>query len=181
MLLPYAARVAIALARSAPKGRTGIFDEVRLPMRIWPTDVDLYFHTNNGAYLTLMDTGRYQLALRTGLGLLMVRRNCWPVLAGSIVRFRRELKLLEAFELATRFLGWDGKWLFIEQRFEKGTEVYAAAVHKAVMRQGGKSMPFEEIAREMGWRGPSPALPDLEAWQAVLSAKDRKNGAEATA
>ncbi|HEY3451534.1 MAG TPA: acyl-CoA thioesterase [Myxococcales bacterium] len=179
MLLPYAARIALALARALPTQRIGIFDETRLPMRIWPTDVDLYFHANNGSYLTLMDAGRYQLAYRTGLAEVMMRRNCWPVLGGAIVRFRRELRLLESFELATRFLGWDGKWIFIEQRFEKAGEVHAAAVHKAVMRQGGKSVPFAEIAAECGWHGPSPALPDLEAWQAVLGSKDKKNGAEA--
>jgi len=176
MLLPYSARVALALARSLPQGRMGIFDEARLPMRIWPTDVDLYLHANNGSYLTLMDAGRYQLAFRTGLYRVMLRRNCWPVLGGAIVRFRRELRLFEPFELATRFLGWEGKWLFIEQRLERAGEVHAAALHKAVMRQGGKSVPFAEIAAELDWHAPSPPLPDLEAWQAVLGSPRTSNG-----
>ena len=179
MLVPYTARIGLALARALPAGKIGMFDEARLPMRIWPTDVDLYFHANNGSYLTLMDAGRYQLAWRTGLAKVMLRRNCWPVLGGAIVRFRRELRLLESFELATRFLGWDGKWIFIEQRFEKGAEVHAAAIHKIVMRQRGRSVPFSELAVECGWHEPSPPLPDLDALQAVLASKEKGNGAGA--
>lgn len=176
MLLPYAARVAIALARSLPQRHLGLFGEARLPMRIWPTDVDLYLHANNGAYLTLMDAGRYQLAYLTGLFKVMLRRNAWPVLGGSIVRFRRELRLLERCELATRFLGWEGKWLFIEQRFEIGGSVHAAAIHKAVLRRGGKSLDFAPIAAQCGFHEPSPVLPELDAWQAVLGGRDAKPG-----
>ncbi len=173
MLLPYTARLVLTMARALPGRRVGIFDEVRMPMRIWPTDVDVYFHANNGSYLSLMDAGRWQLAWRTGLVQVMVRTNCWPVLGGAIVRFRRELKLLESFELATRFLGWDGKWLFIEQRFEKGGEVHASAILEAVMRKAGKSVPFADVAAECGWHKPSPPLPNLEAWKAVLGSRDK--------
>jgi len=174
MLVSYSARIALALARDLPRKRVPFFKELRLPMRVWPTDVDLYMHLNNGAYLTLMDVGRYQLALRTRLVNAMVRRSTWPVIGGAIVRFRRELRLFEGFELATRVLGWEGKWLFIEQRFEREGVVHAAAIHKVVMRQRGRSVPFEEIAREMGIDEPSPPLPDLAAWQAVLGGKDRR-------
>ena len=177
MLLTYTARIAVALARAIPAGRLGLFDEARLPVRVWPTDVDLYLHANNGSTLTLMDAGRYQLALRTGLARVMVRRNCWPVLGGAIVRFRRELRVLQALELVTRFLGWDGKWVFLEHRLERGGEVRTATVHEAVMRKGGRSVPFAELAAECGWTAPSPPLPDLEAWKAVLGSREKGNGA----
>jgi len=173
MLVPYAARVGLALARNLPRRRIAIFDEVRLPMRVWPTDVDFYMHLNNGAYLTLMDIGRYQLALRIGLARFMVTTGTWPVLGGSIVRYRRELRLFEGFELVTRTLGWEGKWFFIEQRFESGGTVSAAAIHKAVMRRKGKSLPFDGIAASLGWNEPSPPLPDLAAWESVLGSKER--------
>ncbi|MBI5544514.1 MAG: thioesterase family protein [Deltaproteobacteria bacterium] len=176
MLVPYAMRIALALGRGLPQGPLGFFGEARLPMRVWPTDVDFYLHANNGSYLTLMDAGRYQLALRTGLARVMLKRNCWPVLGGAIVRFRRELRLLERFELCSRLLGWRGKWFFIEQRFENDGVVHASAIHKAVMRRKGRSVPFEEIARACGCSVTSPPLPHLAAWQEVLASKERLAG-----
>jgi carbonic anhydrase/acetyltransferase-like protein (isoleucine patch superfamily) len=85
--------------------------------------------------------------------------------------------MLEPFALATRLLGWDGKWLFIEQRFEKQGVVHAAAVVKAVMRQRGRSIPFGDLARACGHLQPSPPLPDLERWEAVLASKVAKEAA----
>ena len=35
--------------------------------RVWPTDLDVSLHMNNGRYLTLMDLGRLDLMLRTGV------------------------------------------------------------------------------------------------------------------
>jgi acyl-CoA thioesterase FadM len=176
MFATYAARVALALARDLPKKRSPFFQELRLPMRVWPADIDLYFHMNNGAYLTLMDAGRYQLALRTGLVGVMVRKRTWPLLGGAIVRFRRELGMLDRFELVTRMLGWDGKWFFVEQRFERGGYVHAAAIVEAVMRKGGRSLPFAEIAEALGVHEPSPPLPDLETWKKVFAGRDRREG-----
>jgi acyl-CoA thioesterase FadM len=171
MFFSYTARVAMVLARSLPQRRISIFDEVRLPMWVWPTDIDLYFHLNNGAYLTMMDIGRYQLALRTGLFSVMWRRKTWPLLGGSIVRYRRDLKVFQRVCLTTRLVGWEGKWFFVEQRFERDDVVHAAAVHKVVMRKAGQSLPFAEIAEELGVSPTSPTVPDLAAWQTVLSGK----------
>jgi len=33
-------------------------DVSRVHARVWPTDLDLSLHVNNGRYLTLMDLGR---------------------------------------------------------------------------------------------------------------------------
>jgi len=42
--------------RSRPKLT---IDEVsRITLRVWPTDLDVYNHMNNGVFLTLMDIGR---------------------------------------------------------------------------------------------------------------------------
>lgn len=176
MLAPYAARLALLLARELPRTRLPFLAEVRLPMRVWPTDIDFYGHANNGSYLTLMDVGRYQLALRTGLYRWMLRHDAWPVLGGAVVRFRRELRLFARFELATRLVGWKGRWLFIEQRFEKDGAVHSAAIHKAVMRRRGKSVDFGEVAAAFGVEA-SPPLPELERWEAVLAPAERSRAA----
>lgn len=174
MLAPYAARLALLLARELPKERLPFLAEVRLPMRVWPTDIDFYGHANNGSYLTLMDVGRYQLALRTGLYRWMLRNNGWPVLGGAVVRFRREVRLMARFELVTRLRGWKDRWFFIDQRFEKDGCVHASAIHKAVMRRRGKSVDFGEVAASFGVDA-SPPLPDLDRWEAVLTPGERRS------
>ena len=36
-------------------------------LRVWPNDLDLNFHLNNGRFLSLMDLGRTRLSIRSGL------------------------------------------------------------------------------------------------------------------
>jgi hypothetical protein len=40
-----------------------------------------------------------------------------PIVGDAWGKFRRELRLFERFEIHTRMLGWDEKWLFVEHRF----------------------------------------------------------------
>jgi len=40
--------------------------ETSLTFMVWPSDVDVLIHMNNGRYLTLMDLGRVDASLRNG-------------------------------------------------------------------------------------------------------------------
>ena len=62
-----------------------------LRLRVWPNDLDLNVHMNNGRYLTIMDLGRLDLVLRTGLLKVMIRRGCLPVLSAASIRYRLPL------------------------------------------------------------------------------------------
>ena len=73
--------------------------------RVWPNDLDTSIHMNNGRYLTLMDLGRLDVMVRSGLW-----RRCshyWtPVANAVIVRFRRELRLFAALPPRNAHLAW---------------------------------------------------------------------------
>ena len=43
------------------RSRVSVMGPVRTPFRVWPTDLDLLRHVNNGVYLTIMDIGRLDL------------------------------------------------------------------------------------------------------------------------
>ena len=107
-------KVLIALFWQKP---LGIFEESRLHFRVWPGDLDVNLHMNNGRYLTLMDLGRTDMTGRIGLLRLMVKNKWRPVVAAQTIQFRRALQPFQRFELRTRFLTWRGEWLFLEQRF----------------------------------------------------------------
>src|SRR5512140_3284043 len=112
MLASYLTRMGVTLAAAPLRGRLGPLEEARIPMRVWPSDIDTYLHLNNGRYLTLMDFGRLEHWTRSGLMWAAVRRGWTPVAGAATVSFRRELRTFERFELTTRLAHWDEKWLY---------------------------------------------------------------------
>ncbi|MHB8872224.1 MAG: acyl-CoA thioesterase [Myxococcaceae bacterium] len=167
MLATYLARISLTLASGLVRDRVLVLDEVRMPMRVWPQDIDTYVHVNNGVYLTLMDQGRLEWTVRTGVGRQMLRRGWKPVLGAATVRFRRELRAFERFELVTRVAAFDEKWLYFAQRFEREGVVHADAFVKIVTKKAGVTVPPEEILAAVGPAVAPPQIPEaLSLWMA---------------
>ncbi len=153
--------------RSWREPRVGVLDEIRTGFRVWPGDLDTNRHMNNGRYLTMMDFGRFALLFRTGLW-DHVWKNRWaPVLASATIRWRRELRPFARYELATRIVGWDERWFFIEQRFLVGDTVAAQAVVRGTFLHRRKSVPPGDIFEKLGASHTSPPLPEyVRLWLA---------------
>ncbi|MNG22482.1 hypothetical protein D3C84_1069680 [compost metagenome] len=80
-------------------------------------------------------------------------------------KFRKELKLFEAFEIHTKMLGWNDKWSFVEHRFVKDGRVVGMVIMRGLFRAKQGNVPPAEFAREMGLPEYSPKLPAwLENW-----------------
>lgn len=159
MLGSYLARTTLTLAGSLRRPRVGALEEVRMPLRVWPTDLDTYGHVNNGRYLTLMDMGRLEWGLRTGLAFIMLKRRWYPVLGAASVEFRRELRAFQRCELVTKLAAWDDKWFYFEQRKEHAGQVYARAVVRGVTKHGRLTVPPAEVLATVGVESPSPLSP----------------------
>jgi len=63
----------------------------RKRFRVWPPDLDVLMHVNNGVYLTMLDVARVDLLLRSGAGARLWRKGFYPVVAAETIRFRRSL------------------------------------------------------------------------------------------
>ena len=98
--------------------RLGVLDSSILTFRVWPNDLDINLHMNNGRYLTIMDLGRADLMIRCGLGKVILKRRWMPVLGAVTIQYRRSLSPFQGFRLRTRILCWDEKWVFLEHRVE---------------------------------------------------------------
>ncbi|MDB5104731.1 MAG: thioesterase [Fibrobacteres bacterium] len=145
--------------------RRGILDESVVRFRVWPNDLDTNMHMNNGRYLTLMDLGRLDLLLRNGAVPFVLRNKWYPVLAGSLIRFRRPLNLFQKFEIRTRIVTWDSKWVYLEQFILRKGDVALQAYLKGVFVGPKGSVPITRLLELMGVKdAPPPMPPALGAW-----------------
>jgi len=99
-------------------------------LRVMPSDLDVYNHMNNGVFLTLMDLGRYDQGLRTGIWQIWNKKGWYPIVVNSTISYRKSLEPWQKFDLETKVVGWDDIAVYIEQRFVRNGEIYA----KAIMR-----------------------------------------------
>lgn len=150
----------------------------RLAFRVWPHDLDTSLHMNNGRYWSLMDLGRTDLMLRTGLWRAVLRHRWAPVVNAGAIRFRRELRLFQPLTLETRILCWSEGWLVMQHRMlrparDGGTIVAATALVRAALydRQAKSFVPVARLMAEIGVTAESPVpTPDVAAFLAAEDA-----------
>ena len=148
------------------------FEASILPFRVWFHDLDTSLHMNNGRYWTLMDLGRADLMLRSGLWRAVLRHGWVPVVNCGTIRFRRELRLFRRFRLETRIVCWRDNWVVIRHRVlaqaKDGSQIVAAAalVRAGLYDRAGKAyVPASRLLAELGVTGPSPeASPEIIAF-----------------
>lgn len=153
-------RLILVIVKALFRPRLDPLGESVLHFRVWPFDVDINGHMNNGRYLTLMDLGRTDLMMRTGMGRLVMQQKWMPVIASAKIRFRKSLLPFRKFTLQSRVLCWDEKWFFLEQRFVRDGRTVAYALVKGMLRKsGGYVAPGEIFERVLGRKVASPEMP----------------------
>ncbi|KAF0228363.1 MAG: hypothetical protein FD175_2144 [Beijerinckiaceae bacterium] len=158
------------------------FGVSRLKFRVWPLDLDTNLHLNNGRYLTIADLGRADLLTQTGLWRQVLKEGLLPMLSGSAIRYRRELKPFQAFTLESRIVCWRATTFVMEHRFvtrNAAGEPFTAAI--ALVRGGLYSkkhrqfVPAARLVEMAGYSGPSPAFePEVEAFLSVEDGLKRR-------
>jgi len=159
-------RLLLLLVTAGFRPRCEPFGPTRKRFIVWPPDLDVLFHVNNGVYLSMLDVARVDLLLRSGLAGPLRRQGFYPVVAAETIRFRRSLQLFQAFEVETAIIGWDDKAFIIQHRFLRGEELVADAVIRTrFLRRKGGTVSTHEVLAVIGRREPSPPLPPwVEAW-----------------
>lgn len=125
-----------------------------LGFRVWPHDLDTSLHMNNGRYWSLMDLGRTDLMLRTGLWRAVLRHRWVPVVNAGAIRFRRELRSFRAFRIETQILCWTENWLVMRHRVvsrgRDGADIVAAHALVRAALYDRPSRSFVPVARLLG-------------------------------
>ena len=100
---------------------------------VWPADLDLLGHMNNGRYFTITDIIRIEMFIRAGIWAEMKRRGLYAVMAGETVQFRKPLKPFQRYDIITKTLGWDDKFFYVEHKFVSQQGLHALMMLKAMV------------------------------------------------
>ncbi len=131
----------------------------------WPIDLDLNFEMNNGRVLSVYDIGRIPLAIRIGLGRVMIKNRWGFAMAGASVRYRRRILPFDRFEIHSRNVARDDKFFYIEQTVWKKGEAASNIVYRAAVTNKNGLVPTQVIAEAMGVPDWNPTPPDwVQNW-----------------
>ncbi|KAI5954015.1 hypothetical protein CANMA_004854 [Candida margitis] len=133
-----------------------LFKYVTWHSRVSPMEIDMYMHKNNGTYFLDLDIARSKLLIRLlqqywwsafenksgAFGKAQNTFNNIPYTPLGTVQcqFKRELTIFEKFDVNSRILAWDKKWLFVLSTFTtidpktKGKRINAIALSKYVFK-----------------------------------------------
>lgn len=183
----YLVRVPCAVLRARllqPRVRD-LLAEQRYPGRVLPSDLDLLLHMNNARYLREADVARAAHLARCGVLGALRELGAHAVLAASCARYRRSLRLFEAFEVRTRLLGWDGRAFYLEARFVSARDGFVCALLRSRQHVVGAT-PERVVQHLCKRRVEAPELPEeLQHWVAYNEASSRllraESGLEASA
>lgn len=149
-------------------------------------ETDYNLHKSNSTYFSDLDVGRCALVSRIyspGVGFVSKimdqealaasqkegkkppKKLPVMVVLGSVYcNFKREIKPFELYEMESRVIAWDQKWLYVLTTFlrpakKAGGEktLLATAVSKYVMKKGRLTVPPERILRTGGFLPERPA------------------------
>ena len=150
----------------------GVLDAHVSTHRCWPWDLDPWIELNNGRTLTLYDLGRVPMIFRNGT-FDTLRQNGWGItVAGSTVRYRRRIKAFQRFTMVSRSIGWDNRFIYMEQSMWRGGECCNHMLLRAAITSAQGILPPAQLVRAMGADAESPPLPDwVHAWIAAEAAR----------
>lgn len=136
-------------------------------MRVWPFDLDINRHVTNGRYYSMADIARVDFLFRSGAYKVALAKRALPVIGDNWGKFRKELKLFQKFEIHTRLVGWDEKWIFIQHEFKRQGRVLGFVTLRCVFRSGREVLKPQLFIDGLGMPSNSPVLPAwLQQWSA---------------
>ncbi|RDW76615.1 acyl-CoA thioesterase [Aspergillus mulundensis] len=193
-----------ALTTSTGKPTHPIFVPYAITSTTPLLETDYNLHKSNSTYFSDLDVSRTALVTRIyspGVGITSKeldvelaekaraegktpppRKNMYIALGSVFCTFKREIKPYTKYEVESRVLAWDQKWMYILSFFvkpavKKGGKrtLYATAVSKYVVKKGRLTIPPERVLRASGFL---PERPEGSASIAALSESADASGTD---
>jgi acyl-CoA thioesterase FadM len=131
-------RLLWTILRALRKPKLEFGDTLERTLRVWPNDLDLNGHMNNGRYLTIIDLMLIEYFVRIGFAKVLLKKGWRPMAGGSFITYRRGLKPFQQYTLRFRLDACDEQWNYMRFEFAHGEKLCAAGYMKgtAVSKQG---------------------------------------------
>lgn len=143
-------------------------DESVLQFRVLPTDINLGGRMHTGVYLGIMELGCVDLMMRIGFLGLAWKQRWLPQMIAVNMRYLASLKFLQRYELSTRLLCWDNRWIYLEQRFRHQNRTVAVGQIKAAVCGRRGTIAPGYILELLGYDPSSPSMPTvIQHWTRV--------------
>lgn len=159
----------------------------RSRFRVWPTDLDVLNHMNNGKYLSIMDVARFEFIQRTGTAAVMKREGWYPVVVGQTISYRKSLNPWQRFWIETRIIGFDEQAIYLEQRFvrpdsSRRPEIHARAYVRArFLKRAGGVVKMDELLTAVGAHAEDFSVPEeILAWGQATRLPSTRDDATST-
>jgi acyl-CoA thioesterase FadM len=127
---------------------------------VLPCDMDFNLHMNNAVYNAYTDISRIGWFTRLLHGhASWYRKEGFIANGGLSFFFLREMRFMQAYELRTRAVGCDAKWVYLRHEYRdpgrKGT-VFAVGMAKIVFKErGGRTLVPADFFRKLGFAIPA--------------------------
>lgn len=141
-------------------------DISEISTRVYPNDLDINIHMNNARYAAMMDLGRFDFLIRSGLMHKMRHEGWRPVIGTAYISYFKALKAFQKFEVTSRVIHWDAKWFYLEQIIMHNKVIMTHAYVKCLfLSQKKDKIPTDEMiaALHHSIKKPTPP-PALLKW-----------------
>ena len=114
--LIYLCTVLLDFFKSWRRGKLKASEISKLKSKAYLSTIDDNLHMNNQVYFKYFEEGRRDWFFRVGSYGFLRKYNCNIVLTSITVRFRKEIQILQSFEIHTRLIYYDEYHIYLEQR-----------------------------------------------------------------
>lgn len=157
------------------KKRSSLNEVSSLFFKVYYFDIDLNGHLTNSKYLSFMDLGRFRLIQQYGLLKHFILNKMFPVLQSVEMSFIKEIKPGEIIELKTKLIGFDEKYIYIEQLFYVKNELRCSARIRGVFLSSKGIVSPNDVFLLLKDQI-VPKLPEsINLWKIYLQAKKNEN------
>ena len=169
----YGARSFIQLFREGP---IDILASHFGQFKVGLTDIDFNIHMNNSKYLKYMDFGRMEFLIMSQIAQRLVKNRYDLVVANIDMSYIHSLKTWQNFQIETRVLSWDFKYIYFQQIFSSHGKVYTIGLVRSAVLKEGKAVPIEVVFKLLGITHIPPEIPDtVKNWHHLIQVNRPKS------